>query len=79
MVNPTISCALSIIVTRVTAFDRTIWPNFSLHVDERTLLYFSKCSRKVLLGEIILNTLLIDDFLQTVKAEKKTGLSNSTI
>ena len=48
--------------------------NFSLHKNEKVLLYFSECSSKVSFGEIILNNLLIDDFLQTVKVEKNTPL-----
>ena len=54
----------------MTTFGGSILANFWLHEDEKILLYFSECSSKVSLGQIILNALVIDDFLQTVNVGK---------
>lgn len=60
----------------MTAFGGYILSIFFLHEDEKILLYFFECSRKVSVDEIILNTLLIDDFCETWRY-RKTGLSNN--
>ena len=79
IVNWTISYILSTTVASMTTFGGSILANFWLHEDEKILLYFSECSSKVSLCEIILNTLLIDDFFANSKTREETSLSNSKI
>ena len=48
--------------------------NFSLHKNEKVLLYFSECNSKVSFDEIILNTLPSDDFFANSKSREKHAL-----